>query len=52
MPSAGNQPRKFRFKNKLTSMDAAVIDRCATVFGWVLQRRIKGAVKLHLLWDH
>ena len=27
MPSAGNQPRKFRFKNKLISMDAAVIDR-------------------------
>jgi len=46
------QSRKFRFKNKLISMDATVIDLCATVFDWALYRRTKGAVKLHLLLDH
>lgn len=44
--------RKFRFKNKLLSMDATVIDLCASVFDWARFRRTKGAVKLHLLLDH
>jgi hypothetical protein len=44
--------RKFRFKHKLISMDATVIDLCATVFDWALYRRTKGAVKLHLMLDH
>ena len=44
--------RKFRFKNKLLSLDASVIDLCATLFDWAKFRRTKGAVKLHLLLDH
>jgi hypothetical protein len=44
--------RRFRFKHKLISMDATVIDLCATVFDWALYRRTKGAVKLHLMLDH
>jgi DDE family transposase/uncharacterized protein DUF4372 len=48
---SGNQ-RKFRFKNKLFSLDATVIDLCASVFDWARFRRTKGAVKLHLLLDH
>ena len=44
--------RKFRFKHKLMSMDATVIDLCASVFDWAHFRRTKGAVKLHLLLDH
>jgi Domain of unknown function (DUF4372)/Transposase DDE domain len=43
---------KFRFKNKLLSMDASVIDLCANVFDWAQFRKTKGAVKLHLLLDH
>lgn len=43
---------KFRFKNKLLSLDATVIDLCATIFDWAKFRRTKGAVKLHLLLDH
>jgi hypothetical protein len=50
--SPSGKSRKFRFKNKLISMDATVIDLCATVFDWALYRRTKGAVKLHLLLDH
>jgi hypothetical protein len=42
----------FRFKNKLLSLDATLIELCATVFDWALYRRTKGAVKLHLLLDH
>jgi hypothetical protein len=44
--------RKFRFKHKLISLDATVIDLCASVFDWARFRRTKGAVKLHLLLDH
>ncbi|MGH7821201.1 MAG: IS4 family transposase [Candidatus Binatia bacterium] len=44
--------RKFRFKNKLLSLDATVIDLCASVFSWAKYQRTKGAVKLHLLLDH
>lgn len=43
---------KFRFKNKLLSLDSSVIDLCASIFDWAKFRRTKGAVKLHLLLDH
>ena len=44
--------RKFRFKNKLLSIDATTIDLCASLFDWAKFRRTKGAVKLHLVLDH
>src|SRR5207237_10449474 len=44
--------RKFRFKNPLLSLDATVIDLCATMFDWAKFRLTKGAGKLHLLLDH
>ena len=43
---------KFRFKNRLVSLDATLIELCATMFDWAKYRRTKGAVKLHLLLDH
>ena len=43
---------KFRFKNKLLSFDATVIELCASLFDWAKFRRTKGAVKPHLLLDH
>ena len=48
----GKKKRKFRFKNRLLSLDASVISLCASVFDWAQYRRRKGAVKLHLLLDH
>jgi hypothetical protein len=48
----GKKKRKFRFKNKLLSLDATVIALCASVFDWAQFRRSKGEVKLHLLLDH
>ena len=44
--------RKFRFKNKLYSIDASVIDLCLSMYDWAQFRRTKGAVKLHLTLDH
>ncbi len=49
---AASGRRKFRFKNKLLSLDATVIDLCATLYDWAKFRRTKGAIKLHLLLDH
>jgi hypothetical protein len=43
---------KFRFKNKLLSLDSSTIALCLTLFPWAEFRRTKGAVKLHLLLDH
>ena len=43
---------KFRFKNKLLSFDATVIELCLSIFDWAHFRRTKGAIKLHLLLDH
>ena len=44
--------KKFRFKNKLMSLDGSIIDLSATMFDWAKYRRTKGAIKLHLLLDH
>jgi hypothetical protein len=44
--------KKFRFKNKLLSLDATVIELCASMFDWATYRQTKGAVKLHCLLDH
>ena len=43
---------KFRFKNKLLSLDSSTISLCLALFPWAKFRRTKGAVKLHLLLDH
>jgi hypothetical protein len=43
---------KFRFKNKLLSLDSTTIDLCLSLFPWADFRQTKGAVKLHLLLDH
>lgn len=43
---------KLGLPGKLLSLDATVIDLCASVFDWAQFRTTKGAVKLHLLLDH
>lgn len=44
--------KKFRFKNKLVSLDSSVIDLCLSLYDWAKFRRTKGAIKLHLILDH
>jgi hypothetical protein len=46
------QKRKFRFRNKVESMDATLIPVCLSVFDWAHYRHAKGAVKLHMLLSH
>jgi hypothetical protein len=48
----GHRKAKFRFKNKLLSLDATTISLCLTVFPWAKFRRKKGGVKVHVLLDH
>ena len=48
-----NTPKhKFNFTNPLYSMDATVIDLCLSVFPWAKFRKRKGALKLHIQYDH
>jgi len=44
--------KKFRFKNKLMSLDGSIIDLSVSLFDWAKYKRTKGAIKLHLLLDH
>ena len=50
--AASGVNRKFRFKNRLLSLDSTIIDLCATLYDWAKFRRTKGAIKLHLILDH
>jgi hypothetical protein len=52
MQTAAGQNKKFRFKNKLLSLDSTSIDLCASLFDWAKFKSTKGAAKIHLLLDH
>lgn len=43
---------KFRFKNKLVSLDSTLVDLSLKLFDWAKFNRMKGAMKLHLVLDH
>ena len=44
--------KKFRFKNKLLSLDSTVVQVCVDIFDWAKYQRGKGAIKLHFTLDH
>jgi len=48
----GSRKHKFRFKNKLLSLDSTTISLCLSLFPWAEFRRAKGGVKAHVLLDH
>ena len=48
----GPRQHKFRFKNKLLSLDSTTITLCLSLFPWAKYRRAKGGVKAHVLLDH
>jgi len=43
---------RFRFKNKLFSLDSTTISLCLSLFPWAKFRRAKGGAKVHVLLDH
>jgi hypothetical protein len=48
----GSRKHRFRFKNKLLSLDSTTISLCLTLFPWAKFRRAKGGVMAHVLLDH
>ena len=48
----GQRKTKFRFKNKLMSLDSTTLSLCLSLFPWARFRRAKGGVKVHVLLDH
>jgi hypothetical protein len=48
----GARKAKFRFKNKLLSLDSTTITLCLDLFPWAKFRQAKGGVKAHVLLDH
>src|SRR5260370_17318821 len=46
---SGSKRKKFRFKNKLVSLDSSVIDLCLTIYPWPKFLTTKTPIKLPLL---
>lgn len=44
--------KKFRFKNRLLTLDSSMIELCASMYDWAHFTRTKGAIKIHCLLDH
>lgn len=49
---AASRGRRFRFRNKLVSLDSTTVALSLRLFDWAHFQRAKGAVKLHLALDH
>jgi hypothetical protein len=43
---------KFRFRNKLVSLDSTTVGLCVFMFDWAHFQRAQSAVKLHPMLDH
>ncbi len=48
----GRGTKKFRFRNKLYSLDSTTIELSLSLFNWARYMQTKGAIKIHLLLDH
>lgn len=44
--------KRFKFKNKLLSIDSTVISLCLSLFDWAHFRKSKGGIKLHTMFDN
>lgn len=51
-PAFGTRHPRFRFKNKLLSLDSTTISLCLSLFPWAAFKTIKGGIKTHVLLDH
>ena len=49
---AQGRRKKFRFHNKLLTLDSTSIDLCITLFDWAKYKQTKGAAKIHMLLDN
>ena len=45
--NSGTWKKKFKFKNKLVSLDSSTITLSLSLYDWASYQRAKGAVKLH-----
>jgi hypothetical protein len=48
----GARQHRFRFKNKLLSLDSTTISLCLSLFPWAEFKTVKGGIKTHVLLDH
>jgi len=44
--------RRFRFKNKLLSLDSTTMSLCLNLFPWAKFKTVKGGIKTHVLLNH
>jgi hypothetical protein len=50
--AAARGRKRFRFRNRLLSLDSTTIDLSLSLFDWARFVKAKGAIKIHLLLDH
>ena len=43
---------KFKFKNPLHTLDASMIELCLSSYDWAKYTKVKGAIKLHVQYNH
>ena len=48
----GAPKHKFKFKNKLFSLDATTVSLCLSLFPWARFRKTKAGIKINTLLDH
>ncbi len=48
----GRRSHRFRFRNKLLTMDSTTIGLCLNLFPWARFKADKGGIKAHVLLDH
>jgi len=48
----GEGQRRFRFKNKLLSLDSTTMSLCLSLFPWAEFKTLKGGIKTHVLLNH
>ena len=48
----GTRQHRFRFKNKLLSLDSTTMALCLSLFPWAAFKTTKGGIKTHVLLDH
>jgi hypothetical protein len=49
---AAGRGHRFRFHNKLVSLDSSTVTLSLSLFDWAHYQHTKGAIKLHLVLDH
>lgn len=44
--------KRFKFKNRLKTIDSTLVSVCLSMFSWAAFRKAKGGIRLHVMYDN